>query len=626
MKVSYLSSGYLGRLKKRFLRLMVCGFLVAASWLLIVAPRQASAQTLVFTEDFSGDLSKWQPVRDDGSMWQIVDGQVEVTVPRRSTLTELVPKDEYWSSDWKNIAFRYEITPLEGVDRNTSFGWESIQRWFEVHFVNGLLNVVRIEDGNRPFDLFESYNMVNGQTYEVIIVIRDKTITVSVNGEGQAEGTYEEYVNQGGKIGLKAGAGTVAPTRVRFDNIRVINLDGAADTNLDITLLKQTDPLWKNQIYDHATAWSSQPTIERWGCLLTSIVMVMRYHGLTTFTNGETITPSSLNQWLQSQPDGYIGEGLIVWSAITRLTKQLSTHFGTPSLEYTRVAGDSIEPSISFIENENPSILEIPGHFLVGNGFTQDRQDLLINDPAFSYSKLSQHQTPLRSTRLLTPSFTDLSYLYLAHEPSLNVTITNPDGSTPDGLETFIEELHPDPAIEGETGTQMVIHHLAKPTSGQFIISVSQENPAPYHLTVFAYDTAANLSSLSIDGWASTTPTTHTINYLKESNSTLATTLTFSHFRQILAELKTNDTILNTSIYDQLDAIATQAEAAQPTQQLEHTLQLYKLTTFYNSVLPTNTANYLRYLIHTLEESIVIPPGDDGTIQPCIAGNNSSNP
>lgn len=52
------------------------------------------------------------------------------------------------------------------------------------------------------------------------------------------------------------------------------------------------------------------------GCALTSAVMVLRYYGVTTGIDGKEVNSRNLNEWLKSQPRGYVGRGRINWGEV----------------------------------------------------------------------------------------------------------------------------------------------------------------------------------------------------------------------------------------------------------------------------------------------------------------------
>jgi hypothetical protein len=97
----------------------------------------------------------------------------------------------------------------------------------------------------------------------------------------------------------------VAHSQAYFDQVVVQSFNSTQ------VLFKQNDPLWANAIYDHASDWSSEPTMSRWGCALSSVAMLLKAYGYHNLPNGEVLSPLSLNQWLMEETDGIL---LMVWS------------------------------------------------------------------------------------------------------------------------------------------------------------------------------------------------------------------------------------------------------------------------------------------------------------------------
>jgi hypothetical protein len=507
----------------------VCG--VAASFLSL-SPK-AMAKTTLFSENFSNGLSRWEFTRDDGRYWRIVDGQVEGYVDRGSTVTEMVPKDEYWDESWHNIEYSLDFTPLEGVDRNISFNFENLTNWYEIHFVDTFYNLMHLKNGSAYFNIFGDFQMKNNQTYHIVIRFDEGHVEIFVDGVKIADKLDWTFNNNFGKIGIKAGTGAVSPTRVRFDNISVTTLEN--DTTLSVGRLAQTDPQWATQEYDHATKWSAEPTLKRWGCAVSSMAMIMRYHGLTQLPDGTAVSPASLNAWLKNQSDGYLGEGALNWVAVTRLTKQISQAYNTVKLEYTRSNGPSLSPAIAEAEQQKPSIVEIPGHFLVASGFTSDKQDLLITDPAYSYTKLSQHKKSLVSTREFQPSHTDLSYIVVASDRGTTLSLSNGQGSSwQDTPEVLTDQLDG----SGETAHAQVLE-VPKPNRGSYTLKATRSTPGTTKVQIFAYTKDGELTDLSQELWLGQSGATWTLNYNKEGASTLQRQMSFTHFRQLLSEVET---------------------------------------------------------------------------------------
>jgi hypothetical protein len=67
----------------------------------------------------------------------------------------------------------------------------------------------------------------------------------------------------------------------RYDDIVVYDLPTTEpDRYLEVDNLKQYSPQWKDLEYDSASSWAPlEPTIESWGCALTSASMVLRKDG-----------------------------------------------------------------------------------------------------------------------------------------------------------------------------------------------------------------------------------------------------------------------------------------------------------------------------------------------------------
>ncbi|HEX7017728.1 MAG TPA: C39 family peptidase, partial [Patescibacteria group bacterium] len=540
-------------------------------------------------------------------LWSIVDGQAEANVPNRSTIIEMVPKDEFWNSEWRNIEYEFDFTPLQGVDRNISFGVIDNSNWYEFHFLENSYELVRVENGSVPFRVNHPFRLENGKTYKMNIRLKDGNIQLLINDQliiDQDDWSYND--GSIGKIGIKAGTGAIAPTRLRYDNIIVRSLDAPTQDGkqLEYTHFKQSDPVWKNDIYDTATEWSQVPTMNRWGCAVTSLAMIMHYHGLTTMPDGSPVTPAALNNWLTTQADGYVKDGLVNWIAGTRLTRLISEQYGTPKLEY-RWSGDTTLTTVaSEIAADKPSIIEIAGHFLTVNGVTGDGTDLYIKDPAYDYTKFSQHQTELLSSRLFQPSHTDLSYLFMAHQPGLKVTLMDANHQPVSNLESFTDYLQ-DPTGESSEKTDPTqIHQLAQPESGTYYLTVSQQEFGPYAFQFFAYDVAANPTALHHTGMVGPQPLTFTIRYERQGTSTIAHTMNFTQFRADLKLVKDQGHFWQKASYKVLDKMAAWGEASTSAKKQQHYARLLSvLVKAHRNLITTDGHTYLTQQVTALNET-----------------------
>jgi hypothetical protein len=211
-----------------------------------------------------------------------------------------------------------------------------------------------------------------------------------------------------GKFSLRAGTGSRYPSATYFSDLKVKSLDEPV-----FTYFRQDDSLWAEEVYDHADLWSAYPSIKNWGCAITSAAMILRFYGHAQMPNGEELNPQTLNQWLKQEVDAYVGDGLLNWLAISRLSKILSEIDGQPKLEFSHFRGSEEELKDKLqaeLDKGQPQIVHIPGHFLVVDDFDDD---FSVKDPLYDYAFLSEMDSEIDSLRIFTPSYTDLSYLLL---------------------------------------------------------------------------------------------------------------------------------------------------------------------------------------------------------------------
>lgn len=446
--------------------------------------------SIVLNDTFENGLEKWQAYRQETALWQTVDETAEGYIPDYYELSELILKPEYWDTSW--IGYRYELDykRTDGTDTNITFGFQDENNWYDVHL------------GPQGYELAQRYNgavvlsdrpgflPVKNQWQHMTVEFTPNRIKVWINDQLLSDIAQVQF--NPGPPALRVTTGANPNTRVQFDNVQVTLLEtGAQPTDLAVTQLKQHDPRWGQLEYDSATSWNpTNPSIGRWGCLLTSVVMVMEYHGIDHFPDGSTIDPSTLNDWLQTQADGYIGNGLVNWHAITRLTQEISQAHTTPKLEYTRHTGDDQVTAIATIQNQQPPILEIPGHFLVADG-VDNSGDITIADPAYTYQTFSQHSQALQSTRLLTPSHTDLSYFLITHPANTEITIKDIDG-TIIPHQTTIEKI--DGFESAQENTEIYTTTVAKPNSGKYLITYNQTGFSETPITLYTYSERADVT------------------------------------------------------------------------------------------------------------------------------------
>lgn len=368
---------------------------------------------MVFRDNFeSGLLEQWQISRGSVTQWQIQAGALVGTVLSQSSISEIIPVETAWSKRWGNYRFTVDIKPMRGSDRNVAWNYQDPRNWYEAHFVGNLVQLYRLREGVTGYISSHQYFLTPFEWHRIQVEVRGQRMQLWVDNWLVAD--VQDWFDDGrvGSIALKVGTGAVAPSEVWFDNVQVELLTTEQDIQLAVPEFRQDDDAWAADEYDQAGDWSNSPSIKRWGCALSSIAMVLRHFGFSFLPSGVEINPGTLNQWLQTQPDGYIAEGWVNWLAIERLTRLMVRDYvpGFQALRIQQLAGNNFEQLFSRVVSElqsaRPVILALPGHFVVATGTLSDQQELRIIDPGYESKTVGQHEMagrPIQSLRLIEP-------------------------------------------------------------------------------------------------------------------------------------------------------------------------------------------------------------------------------
>lgn len=444
---------------------------------------------------------------DEVDFWQETDqNSLTAYIPSRNKRTMLIPLPDNTAPNWQHFSFTLDFMHIKGADLNILFNYHDPANWYEIHLKYGIYQIVRVQDGVVRFQAFGTAPVQKEVWHTIHLNLIEDEIFVYL--DQKLVGIHADWTantEQRGSIGLRATTGAIYPTQVSFRNVAITEIISSDESDLllpfDRNVYLQTNPLWAQELYNTANSWSNTPTIERWGCLLTSIALVMNYHSITHFPKASlydsktSLTPASLNTWLISQPDGYIGKGLINWIAVTRLSRLIHEQYGTPNLEYAILHGNT---QFQETEYQFPVIYQLDGHFVVGFGNNS------IHDPLDAdLTSLESHprmvESGVLSTRLLTPSYTDLSYFVFVHDPETTITVINTITDTRTSLTPTKDWIIP---INQSTSphTQYVSVY-PKPKTGHYQISVHNAYPQHTTLEVLTYDTQANPQTASWAGW-----------------------------------------------------------------------------------------------------------------------------
>jgi hypothetical protein len=257
-------------------------------------------------------------------------------------------------------------------------------------------------------------------------------------------------------------------TDVNFTSILIdyVRVSDDEHTSINFPYLSQKDPRWGDHEYDSANQWAGVDNsgIDRWGCAITSTAMILNHYGVTDDL-GQEMTPDFLNTWLKSQPDGYIGPGLMNWIAVTRYSKG-KVPGEKNSLEFTR----SYDPT----NVVTPAIFGLPGHFVVVH--EEDALNWKINDPANEAKKTLSKTSTIKSINRYVPSNTNLSYMMFVSNPVVNIKI---DGGT-----EYIDNITDD--IDGTVGQSTKIVYLAKPVKKDYDLYL--KGPKNSLIKAYLYD------------------------------------------------------------------------------------------------------------------------------------------
>lgn len=413
-------------------------FLVIVFYLIFDQSVQASIRT--FNEDFSGDLQQWELVNGAWSYWQIKDQSLYATLTQSRKLSTIMPKDEFWLG-MKEYEVDFVFKVFDKSDKNFVLGMRDANHFYDFHFYNNQLIVEDIRNGFSLVRTSIPFVLETNRDYAIHLLYSKEKIEMLVDGEKlfATDATWPA-IPDGGKFGLKIATGSVANSKAYFDQIVV------REFLPNKVHFKQNDELWATNVYDHADRWSSDPSMSRWACALSSAAMLLRSNGFHFLENGELLDPVSLNNWLLAQSDGYVADGLLNWLAISRLSQILSTRDGglLPKLEFSFFQGEVVENLATlqqFLSGNSGQIAAVPGHFFFVENYLEDEDDFMIKDPLYDYNLLSDVSSSIESLRLFKPSFTDLSYLFLVVPAGLDFSLSNELGQEIKELQAVKESI-----------------------------------------------------------------------------------------------------------------------------------------------------------------------------------------
>jgi hypothetical protein len=255
-----------------------------------------------------------------------------------------------------------------------------------------------------------SYGDLAGETFSA-----DKEIYLPGNPAG------DNYLNVGLDTATLPHSNHLFPSWGKFE-ILAIEL-ACGTTSLSVPLYKQCDASWADVDLGYTKLKMCQ-----WGCAVSSAAMVLSFYGVPA-------TPKSLNdyltqlytdtngngKWDPGEPHyGYTPGGNIIWAAVGS--------FSGGKVQFKGFGPGSTTLGFDELDNElcanRPTILEVPGHFVVATGKTTSTYT--INDPAYPRNTLAQYGGQFLSTRKFGPPGSGA--FMVVSTPNVHLLVTDPLG------------------------------------------------------------------------------------------------------------------------------------------------------------------------------------------------------
>jgi hypothetical protein len=497
--------------------------------------------------------SEWFSDHPSADYWGIFQNKLVANLPQNIAYSRLI-----YNSSWSNYIINLKVKGISGVDRfilfrtdyTRGFGKESYYfKYTESNY--GFSSFVEIGKGSLgkiqsciPITEFYSSNGSEHNFQIELLENRIKIFEIVNNSKIPIFDCQDADPLLTGGFGFfnqPNGIGINLPTVYEVDDINIFSPN--EDLLLNVPDIKQYNPKWKDEIYDHANDWSPEkPSIERWGCALTSVSMILQYYGFN-------LDPSTLNSWLIVQKDGYIKNGLLNWLAISRYTKiQNLIDPSLPVLEFEMFDSNSqiLADELKTKPKGNPVILKILNHFLVIKGITDN--DYFINDPSSQKELLSQVSSNYLSIIRYLPSFTDLSYMMLIYDSDLNISVKSPNSDTFPN-KNYIE-VSPHDSVDNMSlpnhATRIFL--LPKPIKGNYEITLSKKGI--YTIESYAYNENGEFVLDKIEGVSFNKP--QNIIYTYGGTNNLSKNVDIDKIIEELFSAKESNLIYKDQIYREI--------------------------------------------------------------------------
>jgi len=371
---------------------------------------------------------------------------------------------------------------------------------------------IELKEFNQPFngqDLLESDFMISGSE---IVVTRTALLEQQYHWRARA------VDNQGNKSDWQE-FGTLG--NVDFE-VKLVPLYTQIESPYPSD---EETKSWFNKPYANGVASATcGVSIADCGCAITSEVMIMRFYGITTTTNGENVDPKKFNEW-STNNDGYYSNGDVKWPKINDYTKD---QFGIPRLVYSGpISSEDKNILNGQLYNLQPIILntkvlnrqgKLVDHFIVADGklsTTYTVKDpiyyLTRNLNQFRSSYIYNYNNHFVGLRLFSPVavlpdsisahfaspgeflFTDPLGRRLGKDPISNIEYNE----IPNGVYYQESIGNPESDMTPEASKNIWI---PEPIAGQYDIQVIGTEIGSYTLSILTYDQTGNSKDITQTG------------------------------------------------------------------------------------------------------------------------------
>lgn len=522
---------------KLFFLKLLC-FLIVLFYIVPIVSRPVSASHKVFQDNFNdGNADGWivtrNPCRFNGlpAEWKVVNGKLGIKINGGGCVTEIMPSDILWNSLGNDYIVEFDMVLVSGTDHNFAFRYTDPAHWYDFHVQspNKLVLQRMLPPLGGSNEIFGDFS--NNQTIHFKLIVQGEHLRLY---RGMTPGILlVDNFNMGGffptgRIALQASAGANPSSETYFDNIVVTSIDDI----LPVPYYSQNELPWGPSEYDHAASLGfSNTTMNRWGCAVTSVAMVLNYHNMMEFPDGTPINPGTLNDWLKDH-NGYLtgrdqnGEtySYLVWAQVGELTKDLvEAGKSSVKLEHRRAYPSSATTTLldeDLTVRKIPDILQVKnastsGHFVVATG--KNGNIYTINDPEWKVPDLSAFGNTYTQVDRYLPADSNLSYMVAVVNPRVELLLTDPQGRStgnhilPDGQSQAMNDIPSatyafeapvnNPGEEStQLGTGVNAFLLPTPENGEYHVQLSSKTEEEYTLNIAMLDKNGNVGVEKVVG------------------------------------------------------------------------------------------------------------------------------